>query len=346
MVKKLSLLIFSLIFVFANNACVNGPPVNTLQACRVSITMVMDKEGMNNYAAMVTWHAIGKYLGDNLIDLDCANHIVIENEERYTEVSRSLLFENRDLLIFADSDFAESLTEVASLNINQKFISVDFAIDKSNVLNIEFSKKEAAYLLGLAAALKAKDDNRDGFVFVNEKDNDKYISEWQGYQAGIKEIMPNADISIIELETDKEHLTELKKVFEEEIFSLGKFAVYDPVLSSNEELYKLALEKEKEGRIIWILGHDPSNYDKGLYNGKDSLVLTSVQRDYDIAIKTAIDSYLDETFIGGVINTAKFSLLNDGLSLVLISERNLSESQILTLKSYIDRVKSGDLIIQ
>ncbi len=344
MTKRISKLLLALMLFSTTLACRKGEVVNNLKACPIKITMLIDEQGFDdNFPATATWQAIAKYLIDHGMNLDCAKYVQVSETKQYDTVISAVIYDGSDLLVFSSESFRDSIVKAAKKNTSQKFMTIGFLVDAPNIASVEFSKKEGSYLLGLASGLKAQESGKSTIAIVNLAGSDKYSDYIKGFTSGVKEIMPTANIVTVELKSLQKD--KVATVFTEELFGYEPLVIFNPIVETNDLLYDLALKRYEAGHKHYLLGLNPSYYSKGLIDETQSLVLTSYAGDYDVAVSTVFNTLLDATFHGGAKNAIKFTILNNGVSVILIPDRNLSEQQINTIKEYINRIKTGELSI-
>ena len=344
MSKRLIKLVLCSVLMVALGGCRRGEIVNNLTNCSYKISLIVDERGFeDNYQATMASQAIGKYFIDRGWNVECAKYVFAPSAGQYDQIIETTIYEGFDLLIFANENFKTDIATAAKKNSNQKFLTLGFSVDAPNVVSAEFSKKHSAYLVGLASALKAQEEQRFSFVFVEGSNNEKYQEYYQGFQMGVAAILPEAKIKKVKVHDYEE--SKVKAVLEEEVFSQEPLVIFNPVVETNELMYQLTSQKNKTGKPTYLIALDLSYLNKSLVDEEHSILLTAIVKEYDVAVRIALNTLVDGTFHGGALNTLRLNILNDGVSIAVIPQVNLSEQQYTVITEYIERIKSGDLNI-
>ena len=344
MKRKLLSLLIIIFLCFSSWGC---KPVEKedFGACALPAILITDETGFDgDYAVPATWQAMAKYYIDHNLNVDCIENVQAYGEEDYEKTVSSAIFAEKDLIITASPVFKDIIEKLATDNFQQKFVTIGYIVDKPNVISVSFSQFDAGFLIGLAGALSGSAEQQNSFGFVDIQGSEEYKAYYDGYTRGIKEIIPNANIDVLMVKSTDDPMA--AKMMAEELATKDYFVIFDPVLESVEFINNEVLNMAAAGHKMWLIGNDPSYYNFGMTDNSPSLVLTSIVNDYEVAIDTILDSIIDDSFIGGAVNTMNFSILNGGVSIDLFGGRNLNVGHIDTIKEYINKVKVGDISLE
>lgn len=339
MIKKI--LIILALFLAANLTGCSGSDTlaPSLGACPLTFAFVTDESGIiNNPVNAEAWANIEEFAKLNNLGADCLTYNTAASSDKYVEVLRNATFDNKSLVIVANSSMEKALLEVAGENPDQKYLYLGKTIERSNVLRVEFSLTDGAFLSGITSALKGKEDLKNTYGFVSDDSDTK---AFKAYSEGVNVIDPSA--KVVKLDVD---MTKAKVDYNSLVKSIVDQGVYVVFVSNNNiftELTKqLVLLAEKDDKHYLInVGYDA--FKAGMLTSGQSIVLTSVLYNYDTALKTIGTMLDDGTFRGGEVNHLEFSLINDGIYLELSENRNISKSIINVVEEYANRVKVGDI---
>jgi len=123
--------------------------------------------------------------------------VTAQTQDMYVPNLKQASDEKYDLIIVTGFTFQDALAEVAPKYPNQKYVIVDVSgINQPNVMEATFSEHEGSYLVGVAAALKAKADNIQNpkFGFIGGVPSSVITKFEMGWVQGIRSIFPNATI--------------------------------------------------------------------------------------------------------------------------------------------------------
>lgn len=247
--------------------------------------------------------------------------------------------EGTDLIILMGFQFIKPLEYVARKYPNQNFLLVDCEIDQPNVRSATFANNEGSYLAGVTAAMRAQkmEVNRVGFIGGMD---DPVLREFEaGYEAGVHEIDPNIEISIT-YGNDFANPT-AGKMMAEEMFDDNVDVVYVVAGATGNGCIEEAVERAKNGEEIYVVGVDEDQFNEGLYNDRDSVVLTSIMKHLDVSVYDTLSELQHGKF--DPIHRI-YTLKEKGVSL---PEKNptLTAYEKHVLRQYKERIENGDIEI-
>jgi basic membrane protein A len=219
--------------------------------------------------------------------------------------------EQYDLIITTGFTFGAALTQVASENPGQNYMIVDVdTVRLPNVLDAVYAEHEGSYLIGVAAALKAKADGiaRPRFGFIGGVAGATITKFEVGYIQGILSVFPNADI--VDYYVGDWGKPELAKAQAKNWYDSGVYAIYSAAGASGGGTISQAKEYRTQGKNIWAIGVDSDQHEDGIYRGAESAVLTSMLKKVENSTLYALNAVKNGTFKGEVIT---FDLRQDGV---------------------------------
>jgi basic membrane protein A len=228
----------------------------------------------------------------------------------YVPNIRQATDEEYDLIVTTGFTFIDALSEVAPQNPNQKYMLVDEVVNFPNVLSAVFSEHEGSYLVGVAAALKAKADGiaNPRFGFIGGVPSATITKFEVGYVQGVLSVIPNAQI--VDYYVNSWGEPGLAKTQAKNWYDSGVYAIYSAAGDSGGGTIAQAREYRLGGRNVWAIGVDRDQYEDGLYNASDSAVLTSMLKRVDTALVYGLNQVKNNTFKGESI---LFDLKSEGV---------------------------------
>lgn len=245
--------------------------------------------------------------------------------------------EKRDLIVAPGFLFTNSIEEVSKNFPDQKILFIDSVVDSPNVANAVFAEHEGSFLVGVAAALKAKEDGKNKVGFVGGADFDLIQKFEAGFEQGVKAVDKNIEIDIKyvgHFDKPEEGQTIAAKMYDD-----GAHVIYHAAGGSGNGVIKEGKDRAKNGTDAWVIGVDKDQYLDGIYEGDKSVILTSMvkrvdQVSYEMAKKVAQDK-----FKGGVFT---YGVKENGV-LIPANNPNLKDDWVKTINEYREKIVSGEI---
>lgn len=222
-----------------------------------------------------------------------------ENRE---ENLRLLAEDGSGLIIAVGFAFAEGVTNVATDFPNTSFALIDDAsVDLPNVAGLVFAENEGSALVGAAAALKSKTGT---IGFIGGVSGFGLIEKFQaGYEFGAKQINPDIKILVTYLSAapDFTGFNDPAKATESALgmYDEGADVIYHAAGGSGAGLFEAAKSfSESGGSKVWAIGVDSDQYNTSDPAVQD-YILTSMLKRVDVAVYSAISSYIDGKPLSG-----------------------------------------------
>ena len=283
----------------------------------ISCRLLTDATGIDDKSFnAAAWRGILDFYGDTwnntkqrgiLYDV-----VTAQTQDMYVPNLRQATDEGYDLIVATGFSLADALEEVAADNPNQKYLIVDVDwLDAPNVMQAAYAEHEGSFLVGAAAALKAQADGIENprFGFIGGVPGAVITKFEVGYVQGILSIIPNAQI--VDYYVNSWGEPALAKTQAKNWYDSGVYAIYSAAGGSGNGTIAQAKEYRAAGRNVWAIGVDSDQHEEGLYNNRDSAVLTSMIKRVETSLVYALNAVKNGTFRGEIMT---FDLKADGVS--------------------------------
>jgi basic membrane protein A and related proteins len=265
--------------------------------------------------------------------------VTAQTQDMYVPNLKQASDEGYDLIIVTGFTWSDALAEVAPLYPAQKYLIVDVDwVNKPNVMQATFSEHEGSYLVGAAAALKAKADGiaNPRFGFIGGIPGPVITKFEMGWVQGIRSVFPRAQV--LDYYANDWGKPELAKAQAKNWFDSGVYAIFSAAGGTGNGTIAQAKEYRAAGRNVWAVGVDSDQYEDGLYAPGKSAVLTSMIKRVESATRSALERVSRGTFraetvvfdtkAGGV----GFSDRNPALGAQVVSAVNEARTRIIAGK--------------
>ncbi|GHV96359.1 BMP family ABC transporter substrate-binding protein [Spirochaetia bacterium] len=282
----------------------------------VTVRLLTDATGIDDKSFnAAAWRGILEYYGDTWANPKGRGQyydvVAAQTQDMYIPNLRQATDEGYDLIVTTGFTWADSLGQVAHDNPNQKYMIVDVGwLDSSNVLQALYAEHEGSFLVGAAAALKAKADGitRPRFGFIGGVPGATITKFEVGFIQGVFSVIPNAEI--VDYYVNSWGDPGLAKTQAKNWYDSGVYAIYSAAGGSGNGTIAQAKEYRTAGRNVWAIGVDSDQHEEGLYNSTDSAVLTSMLKRVETSLIYGLKAAKNNTFKGEVIT---FDLRADGV---------------------------------
>ena len=282
----------------------------------VTVRLLTDATGIDDKSFnAAAWRGILEYYGDtwnNTRQRGSAYDVVTaQTQDMYIPNLRQATDEGYNLIVATGFTWADSLAEVAKDSPNQKYLIVDVDwVPGPNILQAMFAEHEGSYLVGVAAALKAKADKVDNprFGFIGGIPGATITKFEVGYIQGILSVFPKAQIQDYYVNSWGDPA--LAKTQAKSWYDSGVYAIYSAAGGSGNGTIAQAKEYRSQGRNVWAIGVDSDQHEEGLYNNADSAVLTSMLKQVEASVVYGLNAVKNNTFKG---ETITFDLKSNGV---------------------------------
>ncbi|MDR0486806.1 MAG: BMP family protein [Treponema sp.] len=282
----------------------------------VTVRLLTDASGVDDKSFnAAAWRGILEFYGDTWNNTPrngtAYGWITAPTQDMYVPNLRLAADEGYDLIIACGFTWDSAVEEVASGNPRQKFMIVDVDwLGSPNIMQAAYAEHEGSFLVGVAAALKAKEDgiNNPRFGFIGGMAGAVITKFEVGYVQGILSVIPDAQI--VDYYVGSWHESGLAKTQAKAWYDSGVYAIYSAAGDSGNGTIAQAKEYRIAGKNVWAIGVDSDQYEEGLYTDTDSAVLTSMLKRVERSVVYALDAVKNNTFKGEIIT---FDLKSDGV---------------------------------
>lgn len=355
--KKLT--VFVLILSLATMVFAQGGKETAAQADgRPTIRLLTDATGIDDKSFnAAAWRGIVEYYGDTwentpnrgkLYDV-----VTAQTQDMYIPNLRQAADEGYDLIMVTGFTWADALSEVAPQYPDQKFTIVDVDwVGQPNVMEFIYSEEQGSYLVGLAAALQAKEDGiKDPkFGFIGGVPGATITKFEMGYVQGIRSVFPNAQI--MDYYANDWGKPELAKAQAKNWYDMGVYCIFSAAGGTGNGTIAQAKEYRMQGKNVWAIGVDSDQYEDGIYSGTDSAVLTSMLKRVENSSLMVLKAVEEGTFTGGVVqmgmadegvgySTANPKLSQNVVKLVDAAKADINNGKIKIYKTYREALANG-----
>ncbi len=270
-----------------------------------------------------------------------AKYLQSETEADYIPNLSTFADEQLDLIVAPGFMFTEAVSKVGEDFPDQKIAVIDTVVaDRPNVASVLFAQNEGSYLVGVAGALKVKEMGGNKIGIVLGMDFPAMQQFEAGFEAGVKAVAPNMEIF---LEIPNDFASPQKgQTLASKLFDKGVKVIYQVAGGTGNGVIKEAKDRKVNGEDVWVIGVDKDQYADGIYNGKDSIILTSMLKRVDTAAYEMSKRVKENSFPGGEI--VVFDLANKGVG-IPSKNPNLSKDIENAVKMYEDKIKSKEITV-
>jgi len=320
---------------------------STAMAADPTVRLLTDVSGVDDKSFnAAAWRGILEFYGDTLAKQSkkgtAYDVITAQTQDMYIPNIKQASDEKYDLIIVTGFTFADALGEVAPQYPDQKYLIVDVDwVNHPNVMQATYTEHEGSYLVGVAAALKAKADKvKDPkFGFIGGIPGAVITKFEVGYVQGILSVLPNA--KIFDYYANDWAKPELAKAQAKNWYDSGVYCIFSAAGFTGSGTIAMAKEYRAAGKNVWAIGVDSDQYEDGIYDSAKtkSAVLTSMIKRVEASTLYALKTIQSGTFKGGVkvFDTKSggigFSEKNAALGKDIIAKVNAVKANIVSGKA-------------
>jgi basic membrane protein A len=316
-------------------------------AAGVTVRLLTDATGIDDKSFnAAAWRGILAFYGDtwNNAKLRGSAYDIVaaQTPDMYIPNLRQATDEGYDLIVTTGFTFADSVSEVAAGNPDQKYLIVDVDwVGLPNVMQTIYAEHEGSYLVGAAAALKALADGvkNPRFGFIGGVPGTTITKFEVGFVQGVLSIIPDA--GIVDYYVNSWGEPGLAKTQAKNWYDAGVYAIYSAAGGSGNGTIAQAKEYRAAGRNVWAIGVDSDQHEEGLYNDSDSAVLTSMLKKVETSLAYALNAVKDGTFQGEVIT---FDLKADGVGYSTTNPA-LTQDIVIQLEEIREKIANGEIVV-
>ncbi|MGI6348947.1 MAG: BMP family ABC transporter substrate-binding protein [Eubacteriaceae bacterium] len=203
-----------------------------------------------------------------------------KDKESYVSNLRELAESKEyDVILTVGYAMSRAVDNVAKEYPEQLFVTIDYPVNKDNVLSIVFREEESAFYSGVLAALMTK-TNKVGFVSSFEGQN---MSHLYGFLLGIRAVDPNIAVEIVYTHSYTDLSTGTAAA--EKLKAAGVDVLYSCAAAPTSALVDYA----KENKMLVI------NSDIYKYDSTDKALISETSKKYKSSVEYIINAAIEVT---------------------------------------------------
>ncbi|MBW8348930.1 BMP family protein [Bacillus sp. IITD106] len=306
--------------------------------------MVTDEGGVDDKSFnQSAWEGLVEYGKENNLEKgkNGYNYYQSKNEADFSTNLNAAVRDKFDIIYGVGFKLTDAIAKIADQRKDNHFVIVDAVVpDKDNVASITFKEHEGSYLVGVVAGLMTK-SNKIGFVGGIESDLiNKFAA---GFEAGVKEVNPNAtvDIQFAGTFTDSSKAQAIAAAQ----YSSGVDIIYHAAGGAGLGVFTEAknLKQKDPNKDIWVIGVDRDQHPEGdvkIGDKTENITLTSMVKRVDVAVKDVTTKAKDGNFPGGQI--LEYGMEENGIK-ISDSQEHLTDDVLAKVAEYEGKIKNGDV---
>jgi len=265
---------------------------------------------------------------------------------------RNLASQGYDLIIGVGFLFDDAIKTVAAEFPETKFASVDGYIpDMPNVVSLNFPEQDGSFLVGMIAAMKAKEDGKDTVGFVGGMDIALINRFEAGYIAGIHYVYPECKVlSAYAGDTPIAFADPVKgKELALSQYDNGAWVIFHASGLTGAGVFEAAKERKR-----YVIGVDSNqNYMGYIEETEESFGLTSMLKQVDVAVYLAIKDVVEGSFKGGIevfgldrtVTIGDTTYSGVGYAMDKYNEDLVSAEMIAKVEEAKPKIVSGEIVV-
>jgi basic membrane protein A len=329
------------------DAAVTGARTPVGASDEVTVRLLTDATGIDDKSFnAAAWRGILEFYGDTWDNTkkrgSTYDVVTAQTPDLYVPNLRQATDEGYDLIVATGFTWADALSLVAADNPRQKYMIVDTNwLQGNNIMQASYAEHEGSFLVGAAAALKAKEDGiaNPRFGFIGGVPGALITKFEVGFVQGVLSIIPNAQI--VDYYVNSWGEPALAKTQAKNWYDSGVYAIYSAAGGSGNGTIAQAKEHRQAGKNVWAIGVDSDQYAEGLYTDRDSAVLTSMLKLVENSLVYGLNAVKNNTFKGEVIT---FDLVKDGVGYATTNPA-LGRSIVSQLEDIKGKIIRGDIVV-
>lgn len=268
------------------------------------------------------------------------------NNEKILEAISAGVSDGTDFVVFSGWAFNDVIESAQSQFPGVHFVLIDNSETfGSNVTTYRFSEIQSGFIAGYAAATEFYFGAEFGFIGGMEIDPVQKFN-W-GFQQGLiaanSLLGANASISAENVVyTGSFGDIDLGRQTAATLFDNGVDCIFAAAGQLGIGVIEEAKDRAAGGATVWVVGVDYDQYSLGIYNGSDSIILTSAMKRFDSAAYIAVEAYHNGTLEG---DTSILLTLEDDVVGLPPENPNLSSDTISYVGGTINAYKQGTITI-
>nr|WP_285864333.1 BMP family protein [Lederbergia lenta] len=311
-----------------------------------TVAMVTDEGGVDDKSFnQSAWEGLTAFGEENNLKKgkEGYNYFESKSEADYATNLNTAVRNDFDVIYGVGYKLQKAIEKIADQRKDSQFAIVDEVIEnKDNVASIMFKEHEGSFLVGVVAGLMTK-SNKVGFVGGIEGDLiNKFAA---GFEAGVKEVNPNATVQIQFAGTFSDSAKGASIAATQ--YSSGVDIIYHAAGGAGLGVFTEAknLKQKDPERDVWVIGVDQDQHAEGdvkVDGETKNVTLTSMVKRVDVAVKEVANLAKEGKFPGGEL--VEYGLEEDGVK-ISDSQEHLTDEVLKAVKEYETKIKNGEIDI-
>jgi len=352
-------LVFLMVLLVATTMFAQGSKEKAADVSgKPTIRLLTDATGIDDKSFnAAAWRGIVAFYGDTVENTTQRGKlydvVTAQTQDMYIPNLRQAADEGYDIIMVTGFTWADALGEVAPQYPKQKFVIVDVNwVGQPNVQEFIYSEEEGSYLVGLVAALQAKEDGilNPKFGFIGGVPGSTITKFEMGYVQGILSVFPNA--AIVDYYANDWGKPELAKAQAKNWYDSGVYCIFSAAGGTGNGTIAQAKEYRMKGANVWAIGVDSDQFSDGLYTDTKSAVLTSMLKRVENSSLKVLKEAESKTFAGGIVEMRMvdegvgYSQANPELSKAVVKTVEAAKADVISgkiklYKTYKDALANG-----
>lgn len=306
-----------------------------------SVALVTDIGGIDDKSFnQGTWEGLERFATEAKLPKKNYTYLQSSADSDYIPNLSTLADEKFNLIVAAGFLFVDAISEVAKNYPETNFLLIDTVVQAPNVVSAVFSEEQGSFLVGVAAGLQAKAENKPVVGFLGGMKFDVIYRFEAGFEAGVKAAAPDVKV-LVEYAGDF-GAPQIGQALAAKMYDAGASSIFHAAGATGNGAIKEAKDRAAAGNPVWVIGVDRDQYEDGLYADGKSVVLTSMVKRVDIASYGVASLAMEGKFPGG--QTLTFNLQNNGVG-IPDNNPNLSADITAAVADYKLKVLSGEIAV-
>jgi len=324
-----------------------GGPGKADDPSDVTSRLMTDATGIDDESfSAAGWKGMLAYYGDSWDNPEGKGRlydwITVPSHDLFVPSLKQVSDQGYGLVIVSGFMWDTALAEVAPLYPGQKYLIIDVKwLDGPNIMQASFAEHEGSYLVGLAAALKARADGiaTPRFGFIGGVPGRVITRFEMGWIQGIRSVYPDA--GFVDYYANAWNKPELAKAQARAWYDSGVYAIFSAAGATGNGTIAQAKEYRLSGRNVWAVGVDGDQHRAGVYADGKSAVLTSMLKRVDRATEYALRSVRDGSFEGRVY---EFGAANGGVDFA-VTNPELGDAIVAAVNAAKAGIIDGSVVV-
>lgn len=304
----------------------------------LNLALLVDSSGIerSDFNKMA-WEGILSFANAYNLDTDQFLLKQVGETENYKEPFESIAIHQTDLIISVGLLFYDTLNDYAARYPNNNFAIIDDYVERPNVTGVIFKEEEGAFLAGVAAGLKASQLGSKKVAFIGGMDFYQINLYNYGFTLGVQSIDPTIEVITQYAGTFAD--AALGRSMASDLYRDGVSVIFHAAGATGIGVINEAKRRATNGSNVWVIGSDVDQYNYGLYNENNSVVLTSMVKNVDVAVYKLCVLLNESKLSGGQI---ELGLKENGVGIAKANP-NLNSDWLEQINHYRDKIINGEI---